>query len=98
MHDVVEVLLVDGDDDADDDDCNGSHHDEDANDDDEYDVGGCSMFMNDVMSFQLWVCFHKEEKDSVVLPPLPHTGVIVLSIAIFWPSPCPKSDDVIYEH
>ena len=39
MHDVVEVLLVDGDDDADDDDCNGSHYDEDANDDDEYDVG-----------------------------------------------------------
>ena len=36
MHDVVEVLLVDGDDDAD---CNGSQHDEDANDDDEYDVG-----------------------------------------------------------
>ena len=39
VHDVVEVLLVDGDDGADDDDCNGSHHDEDANDDDEYDVG-----------------------------------------------------------
>ena len=36
VHDVVEVLLVDGDDDAD---CNGSQHDEDANDDDEYDVG-----------------------------------------------------------